>query len=95
MKLDRKARVLLTGGNVNVLSQNQKTPLKSSPYYSFLFAVAECLDAMCNGENLYITIGATQSHDALRLSINKDGSPTSVYAGSLEGLSKEIEEYLD
>jgi len=95
MKLDRRAKVLLTGGNVNVLTQKQKIVLKDSPYWSLLYAIAECLDAMCNGENIYITIGATQSRDALRLSINKDGSPTSVYAGSMEGLSKEIEDYLD
>jgi len=95
MKRGKKIQFTLNPNNEETLLTRSKANKLSDNYGSFLQLVAQSMDLMCKGENVYLTLGMTRDRSGLLLVVNWDDDKTFIVAGSLAGLSDECTSLLD
>jgi len=95
MKRGKKVGFTLNPNNEAALLERIKAKTVSDNYGTFLQAIAQSMDLMCKGENVYLTLGMTRDRSGLLLVVNWDDDKTFLVAGSLAGLSDECSTLLD
>jgi len=95
MKRGKKVQFVLNANNEESLMQRIKANKVNDNYGSFLQLVAQSMDLMCKGENVYLTLGMTRDRSGLLLVVNWDNDKTFIVAGSLASLSDECTSFLE
>jgi len=87
LKIHQPAIVHLVGNNSVLVQTELELPLAETKVVSIIAVIAECLDMIAGGEDIYLVIGATPKRDAFTLTVKHNGSPTTLYASSLSALA--------
>ena len=85
----------IAGGNVKHLNDSLVSDILDSEYLDLLRLIAEIIDMIAVGDNVYLVLGSTKDRSALTLTIKGDAEVQPVYAGSLLGLSRGVKLLLD
>jgi len=87
-------KVPLSKANAERLVSDVSDDIGNSLYYPLMQLIAEAFDAIADGEDVYIILGATSNKSAFVCTVKQDGSPTSVYGPSLTDLSLAVQNLL-
>jgi len=94
MKLTKPTADRLFSANLTAVKAVSKKPLDQTPYIGLVEVVADLLDNIAQGEDMFMIIGATSKKDSFVATVKHDGTPTSVYGISLTDLSTVLESLL-
>jgi len=80
----------LSNSNRETLNKNLISNKGDSPELNMLRVIAELLDMIANGEDIYMVLGATRRKDSFTVTLKHNGIPTILYSATLVGLSDEV-----
>jgi len=84
----------LAGGNYVALQNALGSKQGLDAYHPLLQLIAETLDNIASGEDVFLTFGATKRRDAYLLTLTWDREPTYLPGSSLEDLSVGAQNFL-
>jgi len=77
----------LANNNLKQLQDWLRSIGRPCPYDGILAVIADCLDHIANGHDMYLVIGTTRLNTSFTLNWKGTDAPGPVYAEDLQGLS--------